>query len=52
VMQYEFGDREWIHPFTTQILDDDEIEAELAAEELRVDRWLDSKRTWLTASPL
>ncbi len=52
VMHYRFEDREWLHPFTTRILDDDEIEAELVAAELRVDGWLDPKRTWLTARPL
>jgi hypothetical protein len=32
--------------------DDDEIEGELFAVELRLDQWLDPKRLWLAAKPL
>jgi 2-polyprenyl-3-methyl-5-hydroxy-6-metoxy-1,4-benzoquinol methylase len=51
-MHHQFGDQEWVESFTTQILDDDEIEGELFAVELRLDQWLDPKRLWLAAKPL
>jgi hypothetical protein len=50
-MRHQFGDREWVESFTTQILDDDEIESELVAVGLRLDRWLDPKRHWFAATP-
>jgi hypothetical protein len=50
-MHHQFGDREWVESFTTQILDDDEIESELVAVGLRLDRWLDPKRHWFAATP-
>jgi len=51
-MHHQFGDREWVESFTTQILDDDEIESELVAVGLRLDRWLDPKRLWFAARPV
>ena len=51
-MHHQFGDREWVESFTTRILDDDEIESELVAVALRLDRWLDPKRIWFAATSL
>ena len=51
-MHHQFGQREWVESFTTQILDDDEIESELVAVQLRLDQWLDPKRLWFAAMPL
>jgi hypothetical protein len=51
-MHHQFGDREWVEVFTTRVLDDHEIEAELVAVGLRLDGWLDVKRLWFAAKPL
>jgi SAM-dependent methyltransferase len=48
-MHYQVGDREWSQPFSTHILDDEEIANELVSIGLRLDRWLDPERLWLTA---
>lgn len=51
-MHHQYGDREWVESFTTQILDDDEIESDLVAIALRLNRWLDPNRIWFAATPL
>ena len=51
--EYEVAGQAWRHgPFTATILDDTEMEARLFASGLRLDRWIDERRTWLVASPL
>lgn len=51
-MHHQLGDREWVEKFSTAILADDEIEAELTAAGLRRDRWLDADDLWFAARPL
>jgi hypothetical protein len=52
-VEYEAEGRTWRHgPFTSRILDDDELEAELSRVGLRLDRWLDDARSWLAARPI
>lgn len=49
-VEYEVGGRTWRHgPFTSRVLDDGEIDAELAAAGLARERWIDERRTWLAA---
>lgn len=51
-VEYELDGRSWVHgPFTSTILDDDELHAALAIAGLRRDRWLDERRSWLAAVP-
>lgn len=51
--EYELEGRTWRHgPWEATILDDDEMAARLGASGLRLDRWLDERRTWLAAVPL
>ena len=51
--EYEVAGHTWRHgPFTATILDDAEMEARLFASGLRLDRWIDERRSWLVASPL
>jgi SAM-dependent methyltransferase len=51
-VEYEIGDRSWRHgPFTSRILDDDELEERLGVAGLLRDRWLDDRRGWLAAVP-
>lgn len=52
VMEYRMEDRVWKQPFTAALLDDDTLEPELRAAGLRLDRWLDDRRTWLEAGPM
>ena len=50
-VEYELGGRSWRHgPFTSRILDDNELTARLWVGGLHVDRWLDARRTWLAAT--
>lgn len=51
--EYEVDGQVWRHgPSTATILDEDELADDLAAAGLRVDRWLDERRTWLAAAPI
>lgn len=52
-VEYEVGGQTWRHgPFSATILTDDELETDLATAGLRLDRWIDDRRTWLVAMPL
>lgn len=49
-VEYEVGGQSWRHgPFSATILDEDELARDLEAVGLRVDQWLDERRTWLAA---
>jgi SAM-dependent methyltransferase len=49
-VEYEVDGRTWRHgPFTSRILEDDELSAELDRAGLRLDRWLDERRSWFSA---
>lgn len=51
-VEYETGGQTWRHgPFTATILGDAELERRLEASGLRLDHWLDDRRTWLAARP-
>ena len=51
-VEWEMDGRTWRQgPFTATILDDAELEAALVASGLRLERWLDERRTWLLARP-
>ena len=51
-VEWEIDGRTWRQgPFTATILDDAELEAALAASGLRLEKWLDDRRTWLLARP-
>ena len=51
-VEYEMDGRTWRHgPFTSRILDDDELEQRLSVAGLRRERWLDERRSWLLATP-
>ena len=51
-VEYEVDGRRWSQgPFTSRILDDDELLARLWVAGLTFDRWLDDGRTWLAATP-
>ncbi|TDD22967.1 class I SAM-dependent methyltransferase [Nonomuraea diastatica] len=51
-MRYTHGeDRVWTQSFSSRRFTDEELSAELAAEGLRLDRFLTDDRTWVTASP-
>lgn len=51
-VEYRIGDRTWRHgPFTSRILDDDELDARLFVAGLLRDRWLDERHAWLLAVP-
>lgn len=51
-VEYEVEGRTWRHgPFTSRILDDEELEARIGVAGLIRDRWLDDRRTWLAAMP-
>ena len=39
-------------PFTSIILDDAELEDQLGEHRLRLNRWLDNRRSWLAAVPV
>ncbi len=52
-VEYELEGSRWRHgPFTSRILDDDELIARLWVAGLGVDQWLDERRTWLAAVSL
>lgn len=51
-VEYEVDGRTWRHgPFTSRILDDDELFERLGVAGLLRERWLDERRTWLLAVP-
>jgi len=51
--EYEVDGRTWRQgPYTATIIDDDELARRLDVSGLRLDRWLDERRTWLAATPL
>lgn len=50
-VEYEVSGSTWRHgPFTSTILDDEELRQRLDMAGLRFDRWLDDRRTWLAAT--
>ncbi len=49
---YETADATWSHAFCAELLDDDAIESALNDASLRLVSWLDSMRTWFTATPM
>lgn len=52
-VEYELDGSTWRHgPFTSRILGEDELHAELHVAGLRLDRWLDERRTWAAATLL
>lgn len=51
VAEYRIGDDVWRQPFTSRLLDDEELADELAAAGLRLGRVLDERRTWVAAVP-
>lgn len=51
--EYEVNGQVWRHgPFTATILDEDELVTDLAAVDLRLNRWIGERRTWLDARPI
>lgn len=48
---YTLGDRSWVQPHTATAMDDDRLAAEAAAHGLRLDAWLDDRRTWALLRP-
>jgi SAM-dependent methyltransferase len=50
-VHYRAGDREWIHPFTAELLDDEDIDRVLRDSGFVLDRWLDEARRWFAARP-
>jgi hypothetical protein len=51
-VEYEAEARRWRHgPFTSRILEDEELLAELAHAGLALDRWLDEAHSWFAARP-
>ncbi|MEV4177366.1 methyltransferase domain-containing protein [Nonomuraea sp. NPDC049709] len=52
-MRYTYGgDKVWTQSFSSKRLTDDDLAAELAAEGLRLDRFLTEDRSWVVALPL
>lgn len=51
VVRYTFQQHEWIHKFKSRLLNDEEVEKELATVALVPERWLDPDKTWLAARP-
>ena len=50
-IEYELGGHTWRHgPFTSRILDDNELTDRLGIGGLHADHWLDARRTWLAAT--
>jgi hypothetical protein len=49
--EYQAGDRVWTHSFTTALVDDEDLAADLAATRLALDAFLTEDRTWLRAAP-
>jgi hypothetical protein len=49
VAEYRIGEGVWHQPFTSRLLDDEELAYELAAAGLRLGRILDERRTWVVA---
>jgi SAM-dependent methyltransferase len=50
-IDYRAGERMWTHTWTMRILDDDALEAVLAAAGLVKRRFLDGRRSWVEAVP-
>ncbi|OWJ67346.1 class I SAM-dependent methyltransferase [Inquilinus limosus] len=50
-LRSEAADATWTQSFTQEVIDDERMAAELAAAGLRLDRWLDPRRTWGLAVP-
>jgi hypothetical protein len=48
---YTLGDRSWPQSFTATAIDDDRLAAEAATHGLRLDAWLDDRRTWALLHP-
>jgi hypothetical protein len=49
VAAYDVGDRSWSQPYEAEVLDDAAVDAVLAAHGLRLEAWLDPRRTWARA---
>jgi SAM-dependent methyltransferase len=52
VMEYRIRSRARKHAFTAELLSDEAIERDLARCDLRLERWIDDQRSWLTARPV
>jgi SAM-dependent methyltransferase len=50
-MEYAFDGRVLRHPFTSYVLDDDELDAALAEARLALDSYLDERGVWVRAVP-
>ncbi|NNG37810.1 methyltransferase domain-containing protein [Flexivirga sp. ID2601S] len=48
---YTLGGRRWEHAYTTRVLDDEQLGADLARVGLRLDRWLSDDGRWVVAVP-
>ncbi len=49
---YAIGGRTWRQAFVAEMLDEDDVRAELARAGLRFDRWLDRSKGWFAGSHL
>jgi SAM-dependent methyltransferase len=50
-VRYEADGKTWLHPFLARVLDDEELDRELALAGLRRSRILGDRRTWVEARP-
>jgi SAM-dependent methyltransferase len=48
-VRYEADGRTWCHPFAARLLDDEQLDSELAAVGLRLTRTLDDRGAWVEA---
>jgi SAM-dependent methyltransferase len=51
-VRYEADGKTWRHPFVARLLDDEELDRELALVGLRLSRVLGDRRTWVEARPV
>jgi SAM-dependent methyltransferase len=49
---YTLGDGTWAQSFTASAVDDERLATEAAAHGLRLDAWLDDRRTWAQLRPV
>jgi hypothetical protein len=52
VAEYSIGEEVWHQPFTSRLIDDEELAGALTAAGLRFARVLDQRRTWIEARPI
>ncbi|HTU71935.1 MAG TPA: class I SAM-dependent methyltransferase [Trebonia sp.] len=50
-VEYQVGERTWTHAWTTHLISDEELAADLASAGLRFGDWLTADRAWFTARP-